>query len=247
SDCRVLDNPSPADAADGVDFQYGFFEFTVNNIAAGGATTVTLYLADGAGPNTYYKYGPTPDDPTDHWYEFIYDDPPGEKTGAEIDGNVITLHFKDGQRGDDDLAANGIVMDQGGPGFTSTGGTTVGGGGGSSGGGCFIATAAFGSPMEKHVTILEDFRDTYFLPCALGRIFIRTYNKYSPQLAHLISRHETLKVAVRIGLMPLVAVSYSALHFGPIITLTMLVGLLAIPIFLVSFYRRKDRSHRANN
>jgi hypothetical protein len=251
SDCRVLDNPSPADAADGVDFQYGFFEFTVNNIAA----TVKLYLPDGAEPITYFKYGPTPDDPTDHWYEFMYD---GE-TGAEIDGNVITLHFVDGQRGDDDLATNGKVVDQGGPGFTSTGGTggTGGGGGGSSGGssggggggssgggGCFIATAAFGSPMEKHVTTLRSFKDTYLLPCALGRILVRTYSRYSPPLAHFIAKHEILKAAARISLLPLVAISYATLHFGPVITLCMLVVLLILPILLVLSCRRKAAAVR---
>ena len=115
------------------------------------------------------------------------------------------------------------------------------------GGGCFVATAAFGSPVEGHVSILRAFRDTYVLPCALGQIFVRTYNKYSPSLAHFIAKHETLRTVVRIGLMPLVAISFSTLHFGPIITLTMLVVLLVIPIFLFRCYRRKARSYRASN
>ena len=127
---------------------------------------------------------------------------------------------------------------------STSGPAPQGSGGGGSGGGCFIATAAFGSPMEKHVTILRSFKDTYLLPCALGRIFIRIYNKYSPPLAHFISKHEILKVAVRISLLPLVAVSYAALHFGLVITLSMLVALLTLPIFLVSFYRRRAAAMR---
>ena len=60
----------------------------------------------------YYKFGRTPENPVDHWYEFLYD---GE-TGAEINGNVITLHFVDGKRGDDDLdSTNGVIVDPGGP------------------------------------------------------------------------------------------------------------------------------------
>ena len=61
--------------------------------------------------DTYYKYGPTPNNTTNHWYEFLYDG----QTGAEISGNVITLHFVDGKRGDDDLTANGIIVDVGAP------------------------------------------------------------------------------------------------------------------------------------
>ena len=74
---------------------------------------MTIYLPAGANPTTYYKYGPEPGNPTDHWYEFLYNG----QTGAVISGNIITLHFVDGQRGDDDLTANGIIADQGAPGF----------------------------------------------------------------------------------------------------------------------------------
>jgi hypothetical protein len=110
---QAKDNPSPGNSPGGVTFPYGFFDFTVNVLTPGGATTVTLYLPAGAAPNTYYKYGPTPGDTSPHWYEFLYDG----QTGAVIVGNVITLHFVDGLRGDDDLTADGIIIDQGGPGL----------------------------------------------------------------------------------------------------------------------------------
>ena len=91
-------------------FPYGFFSFTLAGVPAGGATTVTIYL-DGPPPQTYYKYGKTPDNPTDHWYEFAYDG----QTGAEVAGNTVVLHFVDGRRGDHDLEANGKIADPGGP------------------------------------------------------------------------------------------------------------------------------------
>jgi hypothetical protein len=122
--------------------------------------------------------------------------------------------------------------------------SSVDGGDGGGGSNCFIATAAYDSCMEPHVMILKDFRDTYLLSSALGRTFVRTYNKYSPPLAHFISRHEILKGVVRTSLLPLVAVSYATLYFGPTVMLTMLVVLLMTPIFLVSFCRRKARAIR---
>ncbi len=117
SDVQVDDNPSPGDAPQGVDFPYGFFKFTINGVVPGGATTATIYLPPGESPNTYYKYGPTPLDVIPHWHEFYYDPLPID-IGATFFGNVITLHFVDGQRGDHDLAPNGVIVEPGGPGIT---------------------------------------------------------------------------------------------------------------------------------
>ena len=102
-------NPAFFEFPEGVVAPYGFFEFTINGLTPGGSTTVTLYMPDSV--TSYYKYGPTPDNPIDHWYEFMYDG----QTGAQISGNVVTLHFVDGQRGDDDITANGTVVEPGGP------------------------------------------------------------------------------------------------------------------------------------
>ena len=112
---RAVANPSPADAPANVVFPLQFFEFEITGMVNGGATTLTLYLSNEVEINTYWKFGPTPDNHSPHWYEFLFD---GE-TGAEIVGNTIILHFVDGKRGDDDLTANGVVVDQGGPGFSA--------------------------------------------------------------------------------------------------------------------------------
>ena len=116
---RAQGSPSPSDQPAGVQFSIGYLEFKVENLAVGGATTVTLFTPPGTSFTTYYKYSPTPDNSTPHWYEFLYDSTgcaadPGDAvacTGAEIAGNVITLHLVDGQRGDADLSANGIIQD----------------------------------------------------------------------------------------------------------------------------------------
>jgi parallel beta-helix repeat protein len=107
-DVIAIGNPSPGAPPSGVAFPVGFFEFKVDGITAGGSTTVTLYLPQGV--ETYYKYGPTPDDPSDHSYEFLFDG----TTGAEIIGQTVVLHLVDGQRGDDDVTANGVIVEPGG-------------------------------------------------------------------------------------------------------------------------------------
>lgn len=109
----AMDNPSPGDAPEGATFPAGFLEFDVTDVPTGGAVTVQiiLNLPPGNEINSYWKYGPTPDAPTPHWYEFLFNG----TTGAQISGNTITLQFVDGQRGDGDLAANGIVADPGAP------------------------------------------------------------------------------------------------------------------------------------
>jgi len=78
------------------------------------------------------------------------------------------------------------------------------GGGGGGGGGCFIATAAYGSKMEKDVVTLRQFRDAYLLPNAFGRTLVTFYYRTSPPLAASIAKHEHIRIAVRMGLKPMV-------------------------------------------
>jgi hypothetical protein len=113
ANAAATDNPSPDDAPAGAQFPLGFFTFEVHGVAPGGATTVVLSYPADVAVNTYYQYGPTPDNATPHWYEFLYDG----TTGAVIDtaNHTITLHFVDGQRGDHDLTANGVIVDPGTP------------------------------------------------------------------------------------------------------------------------------------
>lgn len=75
--------------------------------------------------------------------------------------------------------------------------------GGGGGGGCFIATAAFGSPFEKHVQVLREFRDRCLFTNPAGRAFVRWYYRHSPKYAAVISRSRILRAAARTALMPL--------------------------------------------
>jgi hypothetical protein len=107
---RPIPNPSPGDMPNET-FPIGHFSFEVRDLTPGAAADVTIYLPGGLPMQSWWKYGPTPNNPTPHWYDFSFDG----TTGAEINGNVVTLHFIDGQRGDSDLTANGTIVDPGGP------------------------------------------------------------------------------------------------------------------------------------
>lgn len=128
------------------------------------------------------------------------------------------------------------------PMISETGEVDPGGtGGGGGGGGCFIATAAFGSPVEKHVQLLKDFRDSYLLTNSPGKTFVRAYYEYSPPVADFIRKHEIVKLAVRILLYPLIGLSLFLLKLSIPLQLTiavLLAGCLAVSTILVRRQRR---------
>jgi hypothetical protein len=73
------------------------------------------------------------------------------------------------------------------------------------GGGCFIATAAYGTPMAKEIQILREFRDKYLLTNPLGKGLVDVYYRISPPIAQFITEHSSLKPIVKAGLKPVVA------------------------------------------
>jgi len=78
---------------------------------------------------------------------------------------------------------------------------------GGGGGGCFIATAAYGTPMAQDVRYLRAFRDEYLQTNDAGRWFVTQYYKYSPPLADYLRQHDDLRAVVRTALSPLVGMS----------------------------------------
>ena len=90
------------------------------------------------------------------------------------------------------------------------------------GAGCFIATAAYGSPMEPQVVLLRAFRDRYLLTNGPGQAFVRWYYRTSPPIAERIRQSPNLRGMVRGLLWPLVAVAWIALH--PVVAGGILMG-----------------------
>ena len=135
-DAGPRSNPSSDDSPDGEHFIEGFFGFRVTGLDPGQAITLTLYLHDrDLDMDAYWKYGPTPGNLQNHWYDFLADGATGanKKTYRTLGTTKLSLSFVDGERGDDDLQANGEIQDVGGP----SGSRIVSDQGGSAG--CFIS------------------------------------------------------------------------------------------------------------
>lgn len=100
-------SPPAGTAPAGVSFPHGLFDFTTGGCTPGSTITLVVTYPQALPPGTvYWKYGPTPTDGSYHWYQLP----------AVIAGNTATFSITDGGLGDDDLTANGTIVDQGGPG-----------------------------------------------------------------------------------------------------------------------------------
>lgn len=85
-------------------------------------------------------------------------------------------------------------------------------GGGGGGGGCFIATAAYGTPLANEIVTLRSVRDRYLLDSAFGTAFVDTYYRVSPPIADVLASNAVLRTIVRYVLMPIVMLSGLLLH-----------------------------------
>ena len=115
-----------------------------------------------------------------------------------------------------------------------------GGGGGGGGGACFIATAAYGSPLAAEVQVLRRFRDQRLLTNELGRSLVAAYYRLSPPLAHVIASDKTLRAITRGALHPLIWWSRLALAW-PTLALTLAGGGLAACLLLPPLLFRPRR------
>jgi hypothetical protein len=107
-------------------------------------------------------------------------------------------------------------------------------------GGCFIATAAFGSEMERHVGVLRNFRDQILLANTIGRKFVSLYYRFSPPIADFLRDHAVAREAVKQALIPVTGLAWMMLHFR--LVLVIIGALLMIYWFL--FVHRPLRSRR---
>jgi hypothetical protein len=106
--------------------------------------------------------------------------------------------------------------------------------------GCFIATAAYGTPMAKEIQVLRKFRDEYLLTNPLGQVFVNLYYKLSPPIADFITDHPSLKPIVRAGLVPVVAMSAVVVNttVGEKIAILGLLVLVSVVVAIWAMRRR---------
>lgn len=91
---------------EGMSFPFGVVSLQLHGGEEGQSATVELTYPEALPTDAkYYKFGKTADNASDHWYEY---------PNATISGNKVVLSLVDGQTGDDDLSANGVIRDPGG-------------------------------------------------------------------------------------------------------------------------------------
>jgi hypothetical protein len=107
---------------------------------------------------------------------------------------------------------------------------------------CFIATAAYGTPMAEEIQILREFRDEYLLTNPLGQALVGVYYRVSPPIAEFITEHPSLKPIVRAGLVPAVAMSTVAVNTTPIEKTAIVGSLVLVSVALAVWaIRRRGR------
>jgi uncharacterized repeat protein (TIGR02543 family) len=107
-------------------------------------------------------------------------------------------------------------------------------------GGCFIATAAYGTPMAGEIQILRELRDEYLLTNPVGQALVDIYYRVSPPIAEFITEHAGLKPIVRVGLVPAVAMSTVAVNTTPA-EKAAIVGLLVLVFVALAVWAKRRR------
>jgi hypothetical protein len=109
-------------------------------------------------------------------------------------------------------------------------------------GGCFVATAAFGSPMAYQVRWLRGFRDRILLSGRAGRAFVNWYYGWSPRAAAWLRGHAVVRKLARAALWIPVAFAWLSLRTNAALAL---FGVLALLLSLGWSLRRGPAWWRA--
>jgi len=225
------------------DISVGLMAYRLILDQPGAVAKVTIYFSDNVSTgHRFYKY-----DSIRGWYDYTHYCTFGEQ------GKSVTVELKDGAYGDVDGVANGIIVD---PSALVIENRDYGiivdpsalvienidsGAVNSS---CFIATAAFSSYMDPQAKLLRGFRGEYLLGKTPGKWLVNQHYRYGPHAAEYIQKHEWLKPAVGLALMPLVGFSYLLLKGYWVLSIP--AGLFLV-ILILACYRIKRKLAAGSN
>lgn len=74
------------------------------------------------------------------------------------------------------------------------------------GGPCFLASAAYGTPLAKDVEVLREMREAYLMNNAVGLFFVDAYYSVSPAIADQVAQYPWTASLVRALLIPVLFV-----------------------------------------
>jgi len=152
--------PDTTNKPDDMSMPLGHLAFKLNVSNAGDTTEITVYFSEAAPSDAqWFKYASI-----SGWQDY------SDHATFSADRKSVVLELEDGGYGDADGTANGVIVDP--SGFTSSLSSSTN----SSNSFCFIATAAYGSPMQLHVKDLREFRDQFLLRNSVGIAFVDIYN-----------------------------------------------------------------------
>lgn len=118
--------------------------------------------------------------------------------------------------------------------IVSSDGQNIQRGSAGAGGGCFIATAAFGSTMDRHVQILCELRERRLATNPIGRSIIRAYYRFSPPFAHYLNDHPFAKALVRYTLIPITTLAFVSLSINPLMAMFAFFALLLAGVYFLN-------------
>ena len=91
---------------------------------------------------------------------------------------------------------------------------------------CYFGTVISGTPAERHIKTLRDFRDKYLLTNSPGQMFVKVYYRISPSLVEWFRQSECARL---IGRMMVIPAIYAVIHPE----MFLIFPLLLLPIYLL--------------
>jgi len=219
----VIDTIAPTSSATALDYGNGTFSltWTASDATSGVASTQLWYKGPGGtwadsgldaqtGGSGSFSYSPTGEEEVEEGTHYF------ATRSTDNAGNV-----EEEPSGDGDISYT----------VTPTEPTPTPSGDNGDGGGCFIATAAFGSKMDRHVEILCTFRDNRLLTDQFGRGIVNLYYRLSPPAADYLRQHPSVRIVVKYTLIPITGIAYGALYVHPGVLLFGVILLLLTGVY----------------